>query len=63
MLSHIEREEIRQEIYNDLAQIEEDITLRAGSYTFLCLVAGDLIFTHSPIGRVIRHIEPHLEVA
>ena len=56
MLSPGEREEIRQEVYRDVADIEDSILHRAGSYTHLCLVAGDLVFAHHPVGRVLRRI-------
>jgi len=56
MLSHEEREEIRQEVYRDVADIEDGIAYRAGSFTHLCLVDGDLVFTHGPVGRVVRRI-------
>ena len=54
MLSHEEREEIRREVYRDLAEMHNDGM--AGSYKFLCLVDGDLLFTHRPIGKVIRDL-------
>ena len=55
MLSQSEREEIRQEVYRDVADIEDEkVAHRAGSYTHLCLVNGDLVFTHGPVGRVLR---------
>ena len=56
MLSPHEREEIRQIMYRDMADIEDDISKRAGSYTYLCLIAGGPVFTHSPVGRVLRRI-------
>lgn len=51
-------EAARREVHKELAHIEEQVAHEAGSYTFLCAVAGDTIFTHSPVGRVIRYI-PH----
>jgi len=56
MLSPEERDEIRQEVYRDLAEIEDDVSHNAGSYEYLCLLEGEPVFTHRPIGRVIRRI-------
>lgn len=56
MLSNEERMEIRQEVYRDVADIEADITYRAGSYTYLCLLMGEPTFTHTPVGRILRHL-------
>ena len=56
MLSPFEREEIRQEVYRDVAEIEDEVTRRAGSYRYLCLIDGDPVFTHSPVGRILRRI-------
>jgi hypothetical protein len=57
MLSESERHEIRQEVYRDLADINDEILSRAGSYRYLCLVDGDLLFTHEPRGRVVRRLQ------
>jgi hypothetical protein len=56
MLSPEERDEIRREVYQELVEIEDEISHRAGTYEYLCLVAGEPTFTHSPIGKVIRRI-------
>ena len=56
MLSHDESEEIRQEVYRNVADIEDEVMHHAGSYTYLCLIAGEPVFTHSPRGRILRHI-------
>ena len=61
MLSQEERQEIRQEVYRDVAEIEDEISHRAGSYNYLCLLQGAPTFTHHPVGRVLRAI-PHLGV-
>jgi hypothetical protein len=55
-LSQDERAEIRAEVYNDLCDIEDQISHRAGSYNFLCLLDGEPTFTHYPVGRVLRAI-------
>jgi hypothetical protein len=55
MLSEWERHEIRQEVYKDLADMNDEVMRhQAGSYRFLCFVDGDLVFTHTPYGRIIR---------
>lgn len=59
MLSLQEKQEIREEVHHELAEIEELVTHHAGSYNYLCEVAGDTIFTHRPIGAVLRSI-PHV---
>jgi hypothetical protein len=56
MMSQAEREEIRQEVYRDIAEIEDDILHRAGSFRYLCLLLGEPVFTHNPVGRVLRRI-------
>jgi hypothetical protein len=56
MLSQQEREEIRQEVYHDLVEIEDEIAHHAGTYEYLCLIWGEPTFTHAPVGPVIRRI-------
>lgn len=56
MLSPAERDEIRREVYDDLVQIENEVSRRAGSYEYLCLIGGIPTFTHTPCGPVIRRI-------
>lgn len=56
MLSPEERNEIRQEVYRDMADLHDEVCRRAGSYHYLCLVDGDLLFTHQPRGRVVRRL-------
>lgn len=56
MLSPAERDEIRQEVYQDLIEIEDDVAHRAGSYEYLCLLGGEPTFTHAPCGPVIRRV-------
>jgi len=58
MLSQDERMEIRQEVYRDVAEIEDDVMHRAGTYTHLCLVWGEPTFAHSAVGPILRYI-PH----
>jgi hypothetical protein len=55
VLSNEEREEIRQEVYRDVADIEDEVAHRAGSYTYLCVLMGEPVFAHSPVGRILRH--------
>ena len=56
MLSNEERDEIRREVYHGLVEIEDEISYRAGTYEYLCLIDGAPTFTHTPVGRVIRRI-------
>jgi hypothetical protein len=56
MFSNEETEQIRQAVYTELADIERQCAYRAGSYDYLCLVAGAPTFTHYPYGAVLRHI-------
>ena len=57
MLSNEERDEIRREVYRDVVEIEDEVYRnRAGSYRYLCLIAGEPVFTHAPVGRVLRYI-------
>lgn len=62
MLSLEEREDIRREVLRELIEIEDRIAHSAGSYEFLCLIAGIPTFTHGPVGKVIRRIV-HVEHA
>lgn len=55
MLTPTEREEIRQLVDQELADIEDQCA-HAGSYTYLCRVNGLRVLAHSPLGRVLRHI-------
>lgn len=59
MLSEIERDEIRAEVYADMIEVERMITHNAGSYPYLCLLGGSPVFTHQPVGGVLRYIPPH----
>ena len=63
MLTQEERDEIRRAIYADLIEIEEEITRHAGSYEYLCLLGGEPVFCHRPVGKVIRHLVPVHAVA
>lgn len=56
MLSPGERDEIRQFIYEEMADIEHRIRNQAGSYNYLCNVGGLTMFTHRPVGAVIHAI-------
>jgi hypothetical protein len=54
MFTQDERAEIRILFYNELVCIHKAM-LKAGSYHYLCLVDGKVVYTHSPIGKVIWH--------
>lgn len=53
-----ERQEIQEFVHQELADIERDVCDRAGSYNYLCNVGGVTMFTHRPVGAVLRSI-PH----
>jgi hypothetical protein len=64
MLSPEERDEIRREVLHELVEIEDDVSHRAGTYEYLCLVLGEPTFCHHPVGPVIRRIvHPECDVA
>jgi hypothetical protein len=56
MFSDTEREEIRQAVYQELIAVEERVAHQAGSYTYLCLIAGSPCFCHTKAGPVLRTI-------
>lgn len=58
MLSPEERQEIRSQVHQELAEIEHTVAHNAGSYNFLCEAAGVTFFSHTPVGAVLRSI-PH----
>jgi hypothetical protein len=60
MLGRQERDEIRQLVYSELAHIEAEVAQHAGTYNYLCWVMGGPVFTHRPVGPVLRTIG-HLE--
>lgn len=59
MLSPQERQEIREEVHHELAEIEAQVAHNAGSYNYLCQAAGVTFFAHQPVGAVLRSI-PHV---
>lgn len=58
MLSPEERQEIRLQVHQELAEIEREVARHAGSYNYLCEAAGVTFFSHTPVGAVLRSI-PH----
>lgn len=56
MFDRDQRAEIRQLCHEELLLIHR-ANQAAGSYRYLCLVDGRPIYSHSPIGRVIRDLE------
>lgn len=56
MLGNEEQHEIRQFIYSELARIEHQVSHDAGSYEYLCLLAGCPTFCHRPVGPVLRTV-------
>lgn len=63
MLSPQEKQEIRQTVHQELAAIESEVTLRAGSYRYLCVAGGITFFSHTPVGAVVRSISPRRDQA
>lgn len=64
MLSPEERQEIRSQVHQELAEIEYDVAHNAGSYNYLCEASGLTFFSHTPVGAVLRYIPPaHLRMA
>jgi len=53
MMTRQEQDDIRQILYQELARMHYQMAHHAGSYRYLCLVAGSPVFTHTPIGPVI----------
>lgn len=54
MLSRQEQEDVRQVIYQELARMQWQLAHCAGSYRYLCLVAGSPAFVHTPIGPILQ---------
>lgn len=59
MMSGSESEQVRQIVHQELAEIEEQVTHCAGSYNYLCSCGGVTVFSHKPIGKVLRQIYHH----
>lgn len=57
MLSPQEKQEIREEVHHELAEIEYEVAHYAGSYNYLCAAGGITFFAHTPVGAVLRYIE------
>lgn len=57
MLSPDEYEEIRAVVRKEMVAIEEQM-VHAGSYSYLCDVAGQPTFTHHAVGSILRY-QPH----
>lgn len=55
-MSPLERQELKNAVYDVMADLEDQVSHYAGSYTHLCFVGGAPTFTHAPLGRVLRRI-------
>ena len=53
MLSQAECHEIRTQVYRELISIERQVA-QHGSFRYLCLIAGVPVWTHQPVGPVLR---------
>lgn len=62
MLGPIEREEIRNFVHEEMAEMYAQVAHEAGSYNYLCCVGGLTVFTHRPMGAVLYAI-PHFKPA
>jgi hypothetical protein len=54
MMTRQEQEDIRQILYQELARMHWQLAHCAGSYRYLCLVAGSPAFAHTPIGPILQ---------
>lgn len=55
-MSPAEREEIRNFVHGELAEIEYRCAHNAGSFNYFCSLGGLTFFSHRPVGDVIRQI-------
>jgi hypothetical protein len=53
VLSPREKAEIRQQVYREMIEVERQM-VHHGSFRYLCLIAGVPVWTHQPIGPVLR---------
>lgn len=53
MLSRQEQAEIRLQVHREMIAVENQMA-HHGSYRYLCLVAGVPVWTHQPVGPVLR---------
>lgn len=56
MMSGDEAQQIRHIVHQELADIETQVSRYAGSYNYLCACGGITMFSHKPIGKVLRQI-------
>lgn len=54
MLSPTELHELRCAVHAECAEIERLYRQSAGSYRYLCSLGGSPVYTHQPIGLVLR---------
>lgn len=54
MMSQDEQEDVRQLLYRELVNLQEQVAHQGGSYRYLCLVGGSPTFAHAPVGPVMR---------
>lgn len=52
-MSPYELNEIRRAVHTELAEIEQMCACH-GTYHYCCDVAGIVMLTHQPVGRVLR---------
>lgn len=52
-----ELHEVRLEVHRELADIyRQSMDPIAGSFRYICDVAGITMYTHNPIGRVLKEV-------
>lgn len=49
-----EREEMRNFVHQEIADIEYRLRHQAGSYKYLCSVGGMTVFSHIPVGSILH---------
>lgn len=52
MFTADERAEIRSLVYNEFISINR-MMMRAGTYQYICLLAGGPVYSHYPVGKVL----------
>ena len=54
MFSLTELHDLRCAVHAECAEIERLARLSAGSYRYLCSLDGNAIYTHHPVGKILR---------
>ena len=54
MFTRSELHDLRCAVHAECAEIERLTRLSAGSYRYLCSLDGSAIYTHIPVGKILR---------